>query len=322
MSDTYQNITMTEEKRARTGFFHTVALHLKKNRLGDLLVSSGMITTEQLESALAMQARTREPLGKVLIKSGAITAAMLYRKLAEQWCVRVSAYGLTFMMGATAVPSAARAGSGQAQSGQIVLASATTATPFNKAAALQYPSLFGTTEIRSDNTAAFTKWTKMLDRFEKQLTAHSGATAPRLQLWKAELSRIRHLSTADKIAAVNNYINKVQYITDAKNWGQTDHWATPVEFFSRGGDCEDFAIAKYASLRALGVPAERLRIAIVHDKIKNIPHAVLIVYAENGQSYVLDNQDKAMRNINNVTRYKPIFSINQGSWWMHRVQNS
>lgn len=321
MSDTYQNISITDTKGAQTGFFHTVALHLKKNRLGDLLVSSGVITPEQLESALAMQARTREPLGRVLIKSGAISAAMLYRKLAEQWCVRVSAYGLTFMMGATAVPSTARA-AGQGQSGQIVLASAVTVAPHNKTASLKYPSLFGTTEIRSDNTAAFTKWTKMLDRFEKQLTAHSAATAPRLQAWKAELSRIRHLSTADKIAAVNNYINQVEYITDAKNWGQSDYWATPVEFFSRGGDCEDFAIAKYASLRALGMPAERLRIAIVHDKIKNIPHAVLIVYAENGQSYVLDNQDKAMRNINSVTRYKPIFSINQASWWMHRVQNS
>src|SRR5690606_27144483 len=210
MSDTYQNISITDTKGAKTGFFHTVALHLKKNRLGDLLVSSGVITPEQLESALAMQARTREPLGRVLIKSGAISAAMLYRKLAEQWCVRVSAYGLTFMMGATAVPSAARAGSGQA-GGQIVLASAAMVTPFNKAASLKYPSLFGTTEIRSDNTAAFTKWTKMLDRFEKQLTAHSGATAPRLQTWKAELSRIRHLGTADKIAAVNNYINQVQY---------------------------------------------------------------------------------------------------------------
>ncbi len=297
-------------------------MRTQQSRLGDLLVSAGLITPEQLERALHQQSRTRIPLGKILLQSGAISAVTLYRKLAEQWCVRASALGITFLLSTTVLPNTARAQSQtQTTEIQITLASAVTATP-RRTLDMKYPSLFGTTEIRSDNISTFTKWTSMLDRFERQLSATNTATAPRLQSWKAELSRMRHYSTVDKIRAVNDYINQVRYVPDIDNWGKSDHWSTPIEFFSRGGDCEDFAIAKYASLRALGVPSERMRIAVVQDTIKNIPHAILIVYAENGQSFVLDNQDKQLRSINEVTRYRPIFSINKHSWWMHRTQGN
>jgi predicted transglutaminase-like cysteine proteinase len=97
-----------------------------------------------------------------------------------------------------------------------------------------------------------------------------------------------------------------------------DYWATPIEFLTRGGDCEDYAIAKYASLRALGFSADQLRVAIVQDKIKNVPHAILIIYSDAG-NFVLDNQNKQVEPIEAVNRYQPIFSINSTSWWLHRA---
>lgn len=42
-------------------------------RLGDLLVSSGVITNKQLEKALEMQKETKERLGDVLIRADFIT---------------------------------------------------------------------------------------------------------------------------------------------------------------------------------------------------------------------------------------------------------
>ena len=51
-----------------------------------------------------------------------------------------------------------------------------------------------------------------------------------------------------QLDAVNRYMNKHQYITDIVNWGVTDYWETPREFFLKDGDCEDFAIAKFKSL--------------------------------------------------------------------------
>ncbi len=94
-------------------------------------------------------------------------------------------------------------------------------------------------------------------------------------------------------------MNKVRYIGDQKNWGKSDYWATPIEFLTYGGDCEDFAIAKYVSLRALGVPDRAMRIAIVKDTQKGIAHAILIVYTEDGPM-VLDNQIKRMTNANAI----------------------
>ena len=53
-------------------------------RLGDLLVSSGVITNEQLEKALEMQKETKERLGDVLIRAGFITEQQLIEALVGQ----------------------------------------------------------------------------------------------------------------------------------------------------------------------------------------------------------------------------------------------
>ena len=70
-------------------------------------------------------------------------------------------------------------------------------------------------------------------------------------------------------------------------------------------------------MRALGYSADQLRIAIVQDKIKNIPHAILIVYTDEGP-FILDNQNKQVESAAAVTRYQPIFSLNSTSWWLHK----
>ena len=56
-----------------------------RRRLGDLLVSSGAITEEQLVEALSEQRRTGERIGRVLVSSGLITEAQLLRALAEHF---------------------------------------------------------------------------------------------------------------------------------------------------------------------------------------------------------------------------------------------
>ena len=57
---------------------------------------------------------------------------------------------------------------------------------------------------------------------------------------------------------------------------------------------------------------------IVQDTKKNIPHAVLVVYTDQG-AYVLDNQIKSLVSTRGAGRYRPIYSINRTGWWMHTV---
>ena len=295
------------------GFFNAVANRLASARLGDLLVDSGLITRDQLEDALVRQKGSKAQLGQILIEIGAITPISLYRKLAEQWCIKTSAAGLTMMisMSSLAPRSAAAESFSQAS---VTLASATTTTHY-KLDNFSYPALFGFHETRSNDISGFSNWTGMMNRFEAELKTASSHT--KVQQWKADLAKLQNKSFREKVRGVNRLMNAKPYISDNKNWKKSDYWATPVEFLNRGGDCEDFAIAKYASLRALGVPAEQMRLAVVLDKKLGIHHAILIVYDENG-AYVLDNQDKAVKTLASVKRYKPIFSINQQSWWLHK----
>ena len=112
-------------------------------------------------------------------------------------------------------------------------------------------------------------------------------------------------------------MNTRRYITDPRNWGVPDYWATPGEFMSKFGDCEDYAIAKFLSLKRLGWTDDELRIAAVKDLNLKVGHAVLIVYHA-GKTWVLDNQIRRVVETNSVRHYQPVYSINETAWWRHR----
>jgi len=57
---------------------------IERARLGELLVDAGIITTEQLEIALAEKKRSRERLGKILVKLGFTTEGIIMDFLASQ----------------------------------------------------------------------------------------------------------------------------------------------------------------------------------------------------------------------------------------------
>lgn len=300
------------------GVLTTVKTLLKRNKLGELIVQKGLIDAQDLKDALVAQKEQNKPLGDTLIQMGMITRRDLYSTLFQQWSLRCVAAAATIIITTSSFGvKSAKAGNIKDVPAELTL-SATANSAFTKISA--YPELYGTSEKRSNNIKPFTKWTGM---FKKMDIAMDQAYAePVIKEWRDDLKSYQNLPLDQMAKRVNQYINKVNYITDQRLWGQSDYWATPIEFFQRGGDCEDFAIAKYMSLRALGVPESRLRIAIVQDLQKNIPHAVLIVYTDKGPM-VLDNQVKtAMWAGSAVQRYKPIFSINQNAWWLHKAPTS
>ena len=117
-------------------------------------------------------------------------------------------------------------------------------------------------------------------------------------------------------------MNKAKYITDKNNWGRKDYWATPGEFMANFGDCEDYAIIKFLSLKLLGFKDEDLRVVAVKDLNLKIGHAVLIVYWKDQKSgktrrLLLDNQIKKVVDARAVGHYQSVFSINSKNWWRH-----
>ncbi len=176
--------------------------------------------------------------------------------------------------------------------------------------------LLGGNEIRSDDISPLSHWSALLGRFEAPLYSPAPASSG-IAAWKAEINSLKGLPPHEQIERVNDFMNKVPYVDDQQRYGPAGYWeATPERFFSGGGDCKDYALVKYASLRALGFSLEQLRIAVVTDMTRNVLHAILIV-KEPDAAYVLDNQAGSVEPVAAVHRYQPIFSVNSGSWWQY-----
>ncbi|MCX7192188.1 MAG: transglutaminase-like cysteine peptidase [Proteobacteria bacterium] len=116
----------------------------------------------------------------------------------------------------------------------------------------------------------------------------------------------------------NWYWNNIRYYTDAQHWGVLDYWATPVETLaSEGADCEDYAIAKYFSLKALGVPVQNLRITYVRALRWNEPHMVLAYYPTvDADPYILDNLSKRVSHASERNDLVPVYSFNDEDVWL------
>ncbi|MCC6598813.1 MAG: transglutaminase-like cysteine peptidase [Alphaproteobacteria bacterium] len=296
---------------SKGGVLRGFQAYLEKRRIGELLLSKGLVSPGDLRTALSLQKQTGQPLGQILLEISHISKGQLAFVLWQQTALRVCATVLLFVVslsgGFTKKARADNMGYAPAQITQVSITS-----EFTKMSA--YPALYGMDEKRSSNLKPFTKWTEMLSRFESQLQNESSAGT--IKKWERNLASYRSSSIKAMAENVNTFVNKTPYVSDAKNWKQSDYWATPIEFAARGGDCEDFAITKYVALRSLGVPEDRMRIAIVQDTQKNIPHAVLVVYTEAG-AYILDNQNQNLVSAENGSRYRPIYSINRQAWWLH-----
>lgn len=123
-----------------------------------------------------------------------------------------------------------------------------------------------------------------------------------------------------QIAAINGFVNRrIEYREDIEVWGQVDYWASPLESLEKGqGDCEDFAIAKYFGLTALGVPHRKLRLVYVRAAMGGppVPHMVLAYYATpDADPLVLDVLVPDVRPASQRTDLTPVFSFNAEGIW-------
>lgn len=126
------------------------------------------------------------------------------------------------------------------------------------------------------------------------------------------------LEVPAQLARSNDFFNQVPYRTDRQHWGAEDYWATPVELLgSLGGDCEDYAVAKYLTLKELGVPIERLRITYVRALRLNEAHMVLAYYpTPDADPLILDNLNPVIRPASQRPDLEPVYSFNDDDLWL------
>jgi len=142
----------------------------------------------------------------------------------------------------------------------------------------------------------------------------------RIVEWQKLIEENQGQSEWRTIHTVNEFFNRIRFISDERHWGRADYWATPVELLStNGGDCEDFSIAKYFTLLELGVPDERLRITYVKAVRLNQAHMVLAYYETPGsEPLILDNLIAKIRPASRRTDLVPVYSFNGKDLWMSK----
>jgi predicted transglutaminase-like cysteine proteinase len=188
-------------------------------------------------------------------------------------------------------------------------------------------ALFGTREVFSPDSAAFFKWHGMLERFAAERRQAASACASRAvercepAEWGALIAALKGLDLRAKLDRVNAAINRHPYVPSYVNWHESNHWETPFEFLAKGGQCQDYAIAKYLLLRAAGVPASSLRVVVLHDTRLDLDHAVTVAYV-GGEALVLDNQQRDVVPASSLDFYQPYYSINEQGWWLHRAASA
>jgi predicted transglutaminase-like cysteine proteinase len=143
------------------------------------------------------------------------------------------------------------------------------------------------------------------------------AASPR---WQRIVERVRRRAGDDPlrlIGTANTVLNGVPYRADGAGFEGVDRWLDPDTFVTVGGDCEDFAIAKYFLLRRLGLPASDLRLVTGYDRDWQRGHAVLA--AQVGTDIqVLDNRYRRPQHQDRYAAFQPRVSFNEAGIWLYR----
>jgi|GEM_PF-4221517 len=183
-------------------------------------------------------------------------------------------------------------------------------------------SIFESLEIHFKDEKRVKAWAKIHSNFEEdaaQLKAcinnDVSCSEDEFTDWTRELSSLSNHAKMDILLTVNKSVNALIYKSDSVNYGYSDYWATPSEMLSNGGDCEDFALLKYASLMALGFDSDDMRIVIGRLQ-GGSAHSVLTVKLDH-TIYVLDSAQSNIFPAGSSQAYTPLYSVNLTDRWSH-----
>ena len=158
----------------------------------------------------------------------------------------------------------------------------------------------------------------------KQVKERFGdAASERILAWQQIVRDNQRLEQAEKLKLINDFFNQVRFISDLEHWQREDYWATPLEMLAtNGADCEDYSIAKYFTLRELGIADEQLKITYVKALKLNQAHMVLAYYPKPGdEPLILDNLVDEILPASERPDLAPVYSFNGEGLWLSKLSS-
>lgn len=144
----------------------------------------------------------------------------------------------------------------------------------------------------------------------------------RLETWQALTLSAVGLPPKQQLERVNDFFNRIPFVSDSQHWDTEDYWATPIELLATfGADCEDYSIAKYLTLRALGIDEDQLRITYVKALELDQAHMVLSYYpTPESDPWIMDNLINDIKPASQRADLKPVYSFNAEGLWLTKLK--
>lgn len=145
-------------------------------------------------------------------------------------------------------------------------------------------------------------------------------TKERVQKWYAFIETHKNKSKKEQIKHTNLFFNQLHFRSDNKHWGIEDYWATPIEMLTtNGGDCEDFSIAKFFTLKKMGIDENQMRMIHVESTLTEQPHMVLAYYpVQSSDPLILDNLMDDIKPLSERDDLSPVYSFNNHGIWIEK----
>ena len=172
-------------------------------------------------------------------------------------------------------------------------------------------------------TVAIAQHQKVSEKVISKIRHQYGPTAEtRVRHWDRLIDQYYSSNDKQKLTIVNDFFNGARFVSDIKQWNKTDYWATPLEFLANdAGDCEDFSIAKYFTLKKMGLDTAKLRIHYVKATTLNQAHMVLGYYSTpNAEPLILDNLNKLIKPASQRRDLRPVYSFNADNLWLAKTR--
>lgn len=153
----------------------------------------------------------------------------------------------------------------------------------------------------------------------QQVRQHYGQEAQvRLQQWQQILNHSKGKSEVEQLKLTNDFINLIEFIHSPFYQDGLDYRLSPMAFLILGaGDSEEFSMAKYFTLRKMGIQASRLRLTYTERQSNLTPHMVLAYYpSADADPLILDYLDKTIRPLSQRQDLRPVYSFDAEQLWL------
>lgn len=130
------------------------------------------------------------------------------------------------------------------------------------------------------------------------------------------MNRVKYAPLKKKLIYTNQYLNTLNGKFDSDKDPNVDYWSTRGEFLLRGGgDCEDYVIAKYYTLKDLGIDENKMALLVVKERYSKQYHMVLGVWQNKNNPLILDNLSFRILPLRKRVDLVPIECMNKNGYF-------